>query len=369
MRFLQASDFHLRPDAPHRLDALREVVRQANAEEAGVLLIPGDLFDSPEAAEVLRVEVRDILETFDGKTVVIPGNHDLTAFAPEADYGRSTIVLAGLPYSEQIIRDATGDEVRVFGVPYQDRATLGQALAGLKIDDPLRAVLLAHGTFEGSRTFALAELEGEEDAYFPICESDLKGRFAYAALGHLHTRVTFDRWSADAAWGYAGSPVAVTRGELGPRHAVLVDVEPGVGVRDVRPVRLNTDYWESLIVQAAPWESADAVLDRLRLELAAASSEVDPRRGLRLKVDGWTDDDEAEFRSRVEAELDQVREAHREVGLDVTVRTIALILSERPELVDLLARVRRLGEERQADEETLRTAVGLLVEAAGGGGS
>ena len=257
----------------------------------------------------------------------------------------------------------------MFGVPYQDRATLGQALAGLKIDDPLRAVLLAHGTFEGSRTFALAELEGEEDAYFPICESDLKGRFAYAALGHLHTRVTFDRWSADAAWGYAGSPVAVTRGELGPRHAVLVDVEPGVGVRDVRPVRLNTDYWESLIVQAAPWESADAVLDRLRLELAAASSEVDPRRGLRLKVDGWTDDDEAEFRSRVEAELDQVREAHREVGLDVTVRTIALILSERPELVDLLARVRRLGEERQADEETLRTAVGLLVEAAGGGGS
>ena len=362
MRFIHTSDFHLHPDAPERMDALRQVVSLANSESADALLIPGDLFDSPEVAGALRVQTRAILESFTGTTVITPGNHDLGAFPPKTDYGDRTILLTTTPYQEYTLRSSDGHEVALFGVPYQEKVTLGQLLAGLTIRDPSQAILLAHGTFEGSWPLTFAD-EGEEVAYLPIREADLRDRFAYAALGHLHSRVTFDDWQSKEAWGYAGSPVAVTRGEIGPRHAVLVDFEPGIGIRQLTPVRLATDYWETCFVRAAPWEPTDAVIERVRQELSGISAEHDQHRGLRVRVDGWTDGDEGEFRKRIEHEVHQVRAAHRVIECDVAVRTAAIIVSKHPELNDLLVRIRTLGAERGANEATVELAAGLLLEA------
>ncbi len=365
MRFIQSSDFHLRPDAPQRLEALREVVGHATEQSADALLIPGDLFDTPEAAGPLRPQVRSILESFSGTTVITPGNHDATAFPPQADWGRRTVVLAATPFQEHVLRTPGGEEARIFGAPYQERTTLGQVLAGLEIKDPLRTVGLAHGTFEGSWHTSIAD-EGDEAAYLPIRDEDLRGRFAYAALGHLHSRVTFDDWQPGEAWGYAGSPVSVTRGELGPRHAVLVEFEPGTGVRSIERLRLRTSYWESVAVNAAPWETAGDAIDRLRRTLAEASAPEDPHRGLRVTVQGWIEGDETEFRDGVQQEVDRLAAAHREIDLEVTVRTISSVLTQRPEIEDLLERLRRLGRERGADEATVQMAAGMVVGAAAG---
>ncbi|MHC5112923.1 MAG: metallophosphoesterase family protein [Planctomycetota bacterium] len=358
---MQSSDFHLHPDAPERLDALRQVVDIARRESADALLIPGDLFDTNDAATHLRPDVRTFLESFDGETVIIPGNHDLTAFPPEADYGRRTTVLARAPYEEHALRTEAGDEVVVIGAPYQGGTTLAQVLAGIEVVHPAATVLLAHGTYIGGWTLAD---EGDEDAYLPIRVDDLAGRFVYAAIGHVHARPTFDDWSADRAWGYAGSPIAITRGERGPRHAVLVDLDPGAGVRDVRTLRLDTSYWEEIEVALPPWETASDAVRNVTAALEAASGEPDRGRGLLARVHGWTDGSETDLRHDLERLLGRFETAHRVVELQLGVRTIRTFLDERPELEDILARVRRLGAEEAEDEEVIRRAAAHVIEAA-----
>ena len=110
MRSIHTSDFHLHPDAPERMDALRQVVSLANSESADALLIPGDLFDSPEVAGALRVQTRAILDSFTGTTVITPGNHDLGAFPPKTDYGDRTILLTTTPYQKYSLRSSDGPE-------------------------------------------------------------------------------------------------------------------------------------------------------------------------------------------------------------------------------------------------------------------
>lgn len=365
MRFVQASDFHLHPNRPERLEALGAVVRVATRERADFLLIPGDLFDEPEASDPLRGSVRSLLETFDGTTIVVPGNHDFdprdparTAFPVGSDYGRRTLVLAAPPYE---IREPAG--VRIVGVPYRAGSTLGRDLAGLEAD-PLRTVLLAHGTFHAGRV----ELgsEGQESAYYPIVERDLRGRFAYAALGHVHARATFDDWRVDAAWGYAGSPIAITRGELGRRHAVVVDFVPGRGVHDVRRVPLDTPYWIERLATLLPWDDVDAILARLGQSLTEPSEPADLERGLRIRVEGYLDGDETELRDRLERVAAEVEERFRRVEVEVSAITVRAVVAERPWLSDLLARLRERAERDGTPEPVLRRAAGLLVAAARG---
>ncbi len=364
MRFLQASDFHLHPEHPERLAALEAVVRRASEESADALLIPGDLFDDPAAAMMLRSRVREILERFPGPVLLIPGNHDrrpggATAFPTGADYGCRTVLLDEDPYAEHVLGDAPGGEVRVVGVPFRHGGTLGRDLAGFS-GDPLRTVLLAHGTLQDDW---LAGIEDEERAYYPIRRADLEGRFAYAALGHLHAGATIPRGTPDRAWGYAGSPIAITRGESGPRHAVRVDLDPGRGVRDVEAIRLATPYWEAVRDDVSPWETAEDLLARLRAALETRSEPADPCRGLRVHVGGFVDADEAGLKAAIERALDQIRPRHRVVELGFEVATVSDLLERNPWLDDLLRRLRRLADRHGADAEVLRRATGFLTAA------
>ncbi len=371
VRFVQASDFHLHPDQPERLDALGAVVRVATAEHADFLLIPGDLFDAPEVSDPLRGRVRAILEAFAGTTIVVPGNHDLdprdparTAFPAGSDYGRRTVVLATPPYEVREPSDHATSSVRIVGVPYHAGSTLGRDLAGLEAD-PLRTVLLAHGTLHAGRLESLVGGEGQESAYYPIVERDLRGRFAYAALGHVHARATFDEWTADAAWGYAGSPIAITRGELGRRHAVVVDFVPGHGVRDVRRIPLGTPYWSEYTATLLPWDDVDALIHRLAESLPAPDEPCDSDRGLRIRVDGYLDGDETDLRDRLERMAHEVETRFRRVEVDVRdTITVRAVVEQRPWLADLLVRLRRRAESEGTPEHVVRRAAGLLVAAA-----
>jgi DNA repair exonuclease SbcCD nuclease subunit len=374
MRFLQASDFHLDPDRPERLDALAQVVRHAVRERADAVLIPGDLFDAPAAAEALRADVRRLLETFDGPVVIIPGNHDLgpagrTAFPAGADYGRRTVVLRSSPWERHVLADRSGAEIAVIGVPFRHGATLGRDLAGL-CADPLATVLLAHGTLQAEWVAALSRDEGDEPgAYYPIRRRDLEGRFAYAALGHFHGAFTFRSLGAQAAWGYAGSAIAITRRENGPRHAVLVDLVPGSGVAGVRPIRLDTPYWEECAVAGSPCEDGATLAARLRVALAERFKAPDARRSLRLRAGGWIDGDETAAREALERIAAEAASFHAHVEIEFDVRAASHLLEVQPWLGDLLDRVQRIAADRNATDGAAARATDLLIEAAAAAGS
>jgi exonuclease SbcD len=372
MRFVQASDFHLDPAVPERLDALTQVVRLARSEGADALLLPGDVFDAPQLSDPLRAAVRAALEEFGGTTIVVPGNHDLdgrdparTAFPPGADFGRRTVVLASTPFAVHDLDDRSGGSVRVVGVPYRVGRTLGRDLAGLEFD-PLRTVLLAHGTLVTARHDSPEKLEGQEAAYYPIREDDLRGRFGYAALGHLHARATFDDWTATAAWGYAGSAVAINRGEIGRRHAVRVDLDPGVGVREVRRIALATPYWSECRETALPWDDVESIVSRVAAQITGLAAESDVWNGLRIRVDGHLDGAETDLRRKIEEIAAAAEGRFRCIEVDVAqATTVQDLVRAHAWLAELLERLRRRSAaDRAASPAAVRIAAGLLVAAA-----
>ena len=81
-------------------------------------------------------------------------------------------------------------------------------------------------------------------------------------------------------------------------------------------------------------------------------------------MSGWTDTDEAEFRTMVDQQTARFLDAHFEVDATVSVLSNRALLAERPEVEDILNRVRRLGTEQGLDDETVEMAAGVVLEAA-----
>ena len=89
MKILHTSDWHVGSNCAqygevaarvraHRMDAVRRLPDLARTKDAGLVLVAGDLFDSPSADEETVAQVVEVLNRFaPARVVVIPGNHDV----------------------------------------------------------------------------------------------------------------------------------------------------------------------------------------------------------------------------------------------------------------------------------------------------
>lgn len=253
IRIVQTSDVHLRPDRPERRRALELVFAQAVSRAADAVLIAGDLFDRASDAVGERAAVRKMVEEIAPRPVVfVPGNADADAYTSSADFGSNALVLAKPPYMRARVAG-----LELVGVPYQQGRTLAECLTGLACE-PRHTVLVAHGTLSDASDGAFAG-EGEDGAFMPIFSQDLSRRCTYAALGHLHAGPALTWRENERLFAYAGSPVATSRRELGPRGIVVVDFEPGVGVLAHEVVALATPYYERTEVVCLPGGEQEAI--------------------------------------------------------------------------------------------------------------
>lgn len=262
IRIVQTSDVHLRPERPERRRALELVFALAAARSADAVIVAGDLFDRAADAVGERAAVRKMVEELAPRPVIfVPGNSDTEAYASSADFGANALVLAKAPYMRARVAG-----LELVGVPYQKGRTLAECLAGLSCE-PRHTVLVAHGTL-GDVDGATFAGEGEDGAYMPIFLEDLSRRSTYAALGHLHAGADLVRREGERLVAYAGSPVATSRRELGPRGALVVDFEPGVGVLAHEVVALATPYYERTEVVCIPG-GEQAAIEQLAKQAAA----------------------------------------------------------------------------------------------------
>jgi DNA repair exonuclease SbcCD nuclease subunit len=253
IRFLQTSDVHLRSDRPERRKALELIFELAASRSVDAVLIAGDLFDRACDAPQERTFVRQLIESVAPRPVVlVPGNHDADSFGPGTDYGANAHVLATPPYDSVTIGG-----LAVIGVPYQHGRTAAECLTG-HASDPRFTVLVGHGTLALSGAAAFAG-DGEDGAYMPFFPGDLQRRCCYAALGHLHSGGNLILREEGRLFAYAGSPVATSRRELGPRGVLVVDVEPAVGVLSHEVAPLATAYYERAEVTCTPGQEANAI--------------------------------------------------------------------------------------------------------------
>ena len=262
IRIVQTSDVHLRPERPERRRALELVFAQAIARAADAVIIAGDLFDRAADAVGERAAVRKMVEEIAPRPVIfVPGNTDAEVYASSADFGANALVLAKPPYMRARVAG-----LELVGVPYQKGRTLAECLTGLACE-PRHTVLIAHGTLRDGDGATFTG-EGEDGAFMPIFMEDLSRRCTYAALGHLHAGTDLVRRDNERLVAYAGTPVATSRRELGPRGILVVDFEPGVGVLAHEFVPLATPYFERTEVVCMPGAEQDAI-EQLAKQAAA----------------------------------------------------------------------------------------------------
>lgn len=367
IRWLQTSDVHLRADRPERRRALELVFDAARHESADAILIAGDLFDRSNDAITERAAVRELIEGFAPRPVVlVPGNHDVDAYDAASDFGANAVVLTERPYGRAVVCGA-----EVIGLPYQQGRTAVECLTGLQCE-PRHSVLLAHVTVMDAVTGSFAG-EGEDGAYMPIALADVLRRFSYAALGHLHSGRHLVRREGERLVAYAGSPVATSRREIGPRGALLVDFEPGVGVLSHALLPLAVPYYERVEVSCVPGGEEDAIA---RLARQAAAQK---RPGVQVlaRLSGVSIESESALRDAASAALTRAWSGSATAagsaapadGAETPTPILELhaasyaALAQTPVVAEFVARLSSSGGEAAKDPELLATALRLGLAA------
>jgi DNA repair exonuclease SbcCD nuclease subunit len=255
--------------------------------------------------------------------LLLPGNHDLEAYAPGQDWGGPVRLMLSTPVHETAV-----EGLRILGVPFPDEPTTF-ARVRRHVEDRLAAgggaeaaVLVLHGTLvDAADPHIQTESQADEpdDRYFPVRTGELAGLdVAYVALGHYHRAE--ERRAGAVPVAYAGAPAPIGAHALGPRTAMLVEVEEGEGPARVERVRLPVPWRDRIERWLTPFEEA-AELDALEAELRERG---DPGCTLTVELEGvLAGMDEAELRRRTEelaAELSDayagLRFERRGVGLD-----------------------------------------------------
>lgn len=224
MKIVHTADVHLSSGHPERLEALKEVLDLCREEEADLLLITGDLFDANVNVEDLKTELRPLFSDNDFDTLLIPGNHDRSAFRQEDHFGKDIQLLDDKPYERESFED-----VNIVALPYTDKdfSQLVEPLSEATVNDK-KNILMIHCTLAGTQGGF-----GNESEYLPVKPAELvQTGFDYVLAGHIHssaTRKTF----GETVFAYSGSPVSISSSETGKREAWILDTEDGMETREL----------------------------------------------------------------------------------------------------------------------------------------
>lgn len=240
MKILHMADFHLdsafsgfdKDSADARRAQLREcfcdVMRLARERGVQLVLIAGDLFDSPFCSASTRKVIFDSISKVGCPVVISPGNHDY--YNRNGTYADKT-----LPENAFVF---TSDELGRFDFDELGISVLGYAFTSdryeknpLSVDIPLSEeninILCAH-----------AELGSHISKYAPISANAIaRAGFAYAALGHVHQPPAPSTTGATLI-AYSGFPQGRSFDELGEGGVYILDLDPST--KEISYERVST---------------------------------------------------------------------------------------------------------------------------------
>lgn len=313
MRILHTGDWHFgktlegRSRLKEQEAFVDELVTLADEEQADVILMAGDVYDSvnpPAAAEQLFYDACARLTSGGRPLVVIAGNHDqperVASVSPLVN--NRGITLVGMPTSEIITVNAarTGEVARVAALPYPSESRLNELLTDDAEEQGMRKAyservgeLMRHlgSSFRQdtvnlamSHIYVLGGLESDSErpiqvgGAYTVDPSALAIGAQYTALGHLHRPQMV---KGEGMMRYSGSPLAYSFSESGQtKSVVMVDVAPG-GIPAASEVYLSSGKplvrWKAQegLAQVYHWleegRDANAYID-LEISLSEAMS-------------------------------------------------------------------------------------------------
>jgi len=277
MKILHTADLHLIEYGDERWKTLEKLLKIGKKNRIDVLVISGDLFDKDIKAESLRIQIREVFTDKGFKILIIPGNHDSIVLKEEGlDFGKDAFILTEKPFEL--------NEVRFIGLPYE--ATEGERLTtkikSLKkqLKNDRTNILLYHGElldiFFSRNDFG----EEGESRYMPVKLSYFKDlNINYVLAGHFHTRFDMRLIEPGKYFVYPGSPVSITRREIGQRYVNLFEVG-----KTPEAYALDTPHFEVKTIFLDPF-SEENPLEKIKEEI----SRVHPEAHLILKITGYID--------------------------------------------------------------------------------
>jgi len=263
-----------------RVDAVLRIAEQASQQQADVVLVAGDLFDSSTVAADMVMEVLEAIGSIPSPVVVIPGNHD---HGGAGGIWRREDLLGQMRQRAANLRLLLKQEpVSVAGITLLPCPLLRQResrspslwldqLNWTELDSLQPRVVLAHGSVQGF---------GGEAQVNQLCLDSLpRDQIDYIALGDWHALMEIDR----KTW-YSGTPEP-DRFPSGPddlrSQVLLVDLERGqqpiVKVQSTGRMR-----WHRITMTL----NGDADLARLEQQLAESVGSRVGRDLLRLELNG-----------------------------------------------------------------------------------
>lgn len=295
IRILHTADWHLGKKLDHlsRLEEQRRVLEEicsvAEQESVDVVLIAGDLYDSPnpsiEAIELFYQTLKRLAADGQRAVVGIAGNHDSPdrIEAPDPLARECGILLSGYPDSQArpfklpaglaITRSAPGfmelklprtpEPLRLLLTPYANEVRLRKYLGAEQREVALRSLLQSHWKdladtycdaqgvnilmahlYVTRKGEVLAEEDEEERSVLTvggaqeIFTENFPGQLQYVALGHLHGPLVLQESPFPVV--YSSSPLCYSINDRNKEKQVfLIEARPGQPVH-YRPIPLRS---------------------------------------------------------------------------------------------------------------------------------
>ena len=251
MKILHTADLHIRDADDERWNALKGLLELGKKQGADVFVVSGDLFDAEADADRLRPRIRELFSNTGLQILLLPGNHDMNAYRSGMYFGNDAVVLTDYTTPCEI-----GD-VQFWGFPFEhltDSEILERVRTSAKaVQSDKTAVLLIHG--ELLDQFYSRHDFGDEgrDRYLPVRISYFKDApFDYVLAGHFHTSFDVHRLKNGGFFVYPGSPISLTKKELGRRKVNLFEIGEPPG-----ELLLDTPHYEEVIVELDPIRAND----------------------------------------------------------------------------------------------------------------
>ncbi len=267
MKILHTADIHIKGYDDDRWKTLQRLLEIGKKEKIEIFVISGDLFDKGINAEDLRPKMRKLFSGNDFRIVLIPGNHDRDSYTGGVYFGEDTILLTDVdsPFAYK--------DVTIWGIPFEpiegERCIVKLRSLAERVRPDTTNIVLYHGelldAFFSRRDFGD---EGEE-RYMPIKLSYFKDvKVDYVLAGHFHSR--FDVWNLEHGgyFVYPGSPISITRREIGRRKVNIFEVG-----KPPAEYPLDTPYFEERVIDLDPFDEHDP-LEIVGRELSILSGEA-----------------------------------------------------------------------------------------------
>lgn len=247
MKILHTADIHLNEYQGERWKVLEELLKIGKEQKIDLFIISGDLFDKGINAEKLKPKIRDLFTNTGFKILLISGNHDKEAYRDDMYLGDDIIFIDDLnnPYKVQ--------DLVIWGLPFEtctkEETLLKLHLLKDKLDIEKKNILLYHG--ELLDAFFRPEDFGNEgiERYMPAKLSYFKGlKIDYVLAGHFHSQFNLWKLPEGGFFVYPGSPISITKKEIGMRHINLFEVG-----NPPREEPILTLHYEEVVIYLDPF--------------------------------------------------------------------------------------------------------------------